>query len=48
MGFHFIQLRHQQRQDDHAQLAAQEFARKLKPILEKHFPHAANAFTKYM
>ena len=37
-----------QRQDGHAQLAAQEFARKLKPILEEHFPHAANAFTKYM
>ena len=37
-----------QRQDGHAQLAAQEFARKLKPILEEHFPHAANTFTKYM
>ena len=37
-----------QRQDGHAQLAAQEFARKLKPILEEHFPNAANAFTKYM
>ena len=37
-----------QRQDGHAQLAAQEFARKLRPILEEHFPHAANAFTKYM
>lgn len=37
-----------QRQDGHAQLAAQEFAHKLKPILEEHFPHAANAFTKYM
>ena len=48
MGFHFIQLLHQQRQDDHTQLAAQEFAGKLKPILEQYFPHAFKAFTKYM
>ena len=37
-----------QRQDGHAQLAAQEFASKLKPILEQYFPHASKAFTKYM
>ena len=37
-----------QRQDGHAQLAAQEFAGKLKPILEQYFPHASKAFTKYM
>lgn len=37
-----------QRQDSHAQLAAQEFAEKLKPILLQHFPNAANAFIKYL
>ena len=37
-----------QRQDGHAQLAAQEFASKLKPILEQYFPHASKAFIKYM
>ena len=37
-----------QRQDGHAQLAAQEFAGKLKPILEQYFPQASKAFTKYM
>ena len=37
-----------QRQDVHAQLAAQEFAGKLIPILEEHFPNATKAFTKYM
>ena len=37
-----------QRQDSHAQLAAQEFANKLKPILLEHFPHASKAYLKYM
>ena len=37
-----------QRQDSHAQLAAQEFANKLKPILLEHFPHASQAYLKYM
>jgi len=37
-----------QRQDGHAQRAAQEFAQLLKPILLAHFPNAAQAFIKYM
>ncbi len=32
-----------QRIDPHAQLAAQEFASKLGPILQQHFPHSFNA-----
>ena len=37
-----------QRQDGHAQRAAQEFAQLLKPILLAYFPNAAQAFIKYM
>ena len=34
-----------QRLDSHAQLAAQDFAKKLKVILEEHFPHSIKAFS---
>lgn len=37
-----------QRQDSHAQLAAQEFAAKLKTILQQHFPEATKAYMNYL
>ena len=37
-----------QRQDSHAQLAAQEFAGKLKTILQQHFPEATKAYMNYL
>ena len=37
-----------QRQDSHAQLAAQEFAGKLRVIMEEHFPQAVKAYTDYL